>query len=290
MIDVLDQLLVELLTKQVPPFLTAGQVSFHAPDKEWRQFVLGGTEVSVSIYLIELFQNLDLRSNERRPDPVASGVIRRAPNRLNCRYLISAWSPATVTPMTDPAIDEAVVLYDIARVLLDSSPLNAREIYAPGSLPAGFPDDMLGPPLPVSVVPAEPFPKLADFWMRMDTIWKPVVELVVTLPVAYAPRAPVPSVTTVFGEYGTVGQPGLEEVVVIGGVVRLSTSRQPVPGAWARLVELDRSVTANAEGQFVFSGIRRGSYTLEAGAPGHVNGSTPIEVPSVSGGYDVIVT
>jgi len=212
------------------------------------------------------------------------------PARLNCRYLISAWSPVTITPLVQPAIDEAVLLHQVTTVLMEAMPLDAKSIYGTTPLPVGFPDDMLEPPLPVVVAPSEPFDKLADFWMRMDTIWKPVVDLIVTIPVVHAPRLSGPPVTTVFSEYGTELQPNLEELVAIGGVVRLGAGGPPVKSAWVRLVEINKMVITNAAGQFIFDQIRRGSYTLQAGQPGHANISRPVDVPSLSGEYDLVLT
>jgi hypothetical protein len=286
-IDYLDGLLSELFTTRVPG-LTPAQISFNAPDQDWRNLILGMPTIALNVYLVELYQDLERRSNETFSTTVG-GIVqrRRAPERLHCRYLISAWSPAKANPLTDPAIEEAVLLYQVAQVLVDNTPLDATAIYAPGPLPPGFPDDMLEPTLPAVVAPSEPFPKLADFWMRMDTIWKPVIDLIVTMPVAYATRPVGPPVTTLFGEYGTILHPALEELVAIGGVVRLTPSLDPVPGAWVRLVELNRSATSNAAGQFVFTGIRRGSYTLEAGAVAHATVTRAIDVPSLSGEYDL---
>jgi hypothetical protein len=119
----------------------------------------------------------------------------------------------------------------------------------------------------------------------MDTIWKPVVDLVVTLPVVHAPRFSGPPVTTLFSEYGTVDHPDLEELTAIGGVVTLEG--QAVAGAWVRLVELNRTVTTNAAGQFIFEGLRRGSYNLAGGMPGHPDATRAIEVPSLSGEYNL---
>lgn len=287
MIDYLDNLLSELFTTKVPG-LTPAEVSFNAPDQDWRNLIAGMAAIALNVYLVELYQDLDRRSNDTLTTTVG-GIVqrRRTPERLRCRYLISAWSPAKANPLTDPAIEEAVLLYDVAEVLIDNVPLDAAAIYAPGPLPAGFPDDMLEPTLPAVVAPSEPFPKLADFWMRMDTIWRPVVDLIVTMPVAHAVRPVGPRVTTLFAEYGTVGHPALEELVAIGGVVRLTPTDDPVPGAWVRLVELNRTSTSNAAGQFMFTGIRRGSYTLEAGAVSHATVTRPIDVPSLSGEYDL---
>src|SRR5262245_9570349 len=217
------------------------------------------TDLALNLYLAELYENAALRSNERVAQ-LNGGKIEqvRVPARLECRYLISAWSPTKPGPLTTPAQDEAVLLYQVMQVLMDAIPLDAGAIYG-GTLPGGFPPDLAAPPLPAVVAPSEPFPKLADFWMRMDTIWKPVVDLVVTIPVRHEVQPAGPPVTTLIERYGTVEHARLEELIAIGGVVR-TPLEDPVPGAWVRLVELDQTVTANLAGQFVFSGIRRGSY------------------------------
>jgi Pvc16 N-terminal domain/Carboxypeptidase regulatory-like domain len=289
-IDHLDELLRQLFSTQVSG-LVASQIGFNPPDDDWRNQVQGGNTLMLNVYLIELRENAALRSNERFSQLVGGDDVEtRAPARLDCHYLISAWSPVKPTPLVEPAIDEDVLLYGVTRTLMDWIPLDATAIYAPGPVPAGFPDEMLAPPLPAVVAPPETFPKLPDFWMRMDTIWRPVVDLTVTLPVAHAARAAGPPVTTMFGEYGTVEEPALEELVAIGGVVRLSGSNAPVVGAWVRLVEPGQTVTTNIAGQFIFTGIRRGSYTLEAGASGHATQARAIDVPSLSGEYDIFLT
>ena len=286
MIDFLDGLLTRLFSSRIPG-LGPTQISFNAPDATWRGILTGGTDLMLNVYLVELYENVELRSRERFRQVDGTNVTdRRTPARLDCRYLISAWSPTTTNALVDPAVDEAVVLYQVAQVLFETIPLDANAIYAPGTPPAGFPDEMLDPPLPAVVAPEEPFAKLPDFWLRMDTIWKPVVDLIVTLPVVYEPREAGAAVTTLFGEYGVVGLPSLEEVVAVGGVVRLPTT-DPVSGAWVRLVELDRLTTTNAAGQFIFTGIRRGTYTFETGALGHAAVSHTLDVPTLSGAYDL---
>ncbi len=75
--------------------------------------------------------------------------------------------------------------------------------------------------------------------------------------------------------------------MAIGGVVRLTTPPAIVPNASVRLVELDQTVRTNAAGQFIFTGLRRGQYTLEAWAPGRSAVSLPIDVPTLAGEYDI---
>ena len=286
MIDYLDDLLRQLLSTRVP-VLGANQISFSAPDRDWRNTVMGGLATVLDVYLVELYENRDLRSNDRYWQGTGNGQQEvRVPARLDCRYLISAWSPATVTPMVEPAVDEGVLLHEVTTVLMDSVPLDAAAIYGSTPLPVGFPEDMLNPPLPAVVAPLPPFEKLGDFWMRMDTIWKPVVDLVVTLPVVHAPRLSGPPVTTLFAEYAPTGAVSEEELTVIGGLVLLPGG-QPAESAWVRLVELGETVTTNPSGRFIFEGVRRGSYTLQAGLPGHADVTRSVAVPSLSGEYDL---
>jgi hypothetical protein len=288
-IDYLNGLLGRLFTSHSPPGLTASQIGFNAPDDNWRMHVEGMPGIALNVYLTELHEDLTRRSHERVHHTGAASIVEqtRVPARLNCRYLLSAWSPLTVNALTDPAVAEAVLLYQVTQLLMDTIPLDAAAIYPPGALPAGFPPEMLDPPLPAVVVPAAPFDKLPDFWARMDTVWKPVVELIVTLPVPHGVQQAGPPVTTLFAEYRTTSDPALEDRIAIGGVVRLTPTEDPVPDAWVRLVELDWMVTANAAGQFVFTGLARGAYTLEAGAAGHATTSRSVSVPSLSGEYDL---
>src|SRR5262252_729646 len=288
MIDYLDDLLRTLLSTKIPG-LAANQISFSAPDDDWRKTISGSLGNVLDVYLIELYTNAELHSNEifRQGSGINQQSVR-APARLNCRYLISAWSPVSATPLVEPAIEEGVLLHQVTTVLTGALPFDAAAIYAPNPVPAGFPPDMLAPDLPAVVNPTEPFDKLSEFWHRMDTIWKPVVDLVVTIPVVYAPRLTGPPVTTLFSEYGTVDEPDLEEMTVIGGVVTFGGL--PVDRAWVRLVYLDRTVTTGASGEFIFEGIRRGQYTLTGGATGHATVTRAIEVPSLSGEYDLELT
>jgi hypothetical protein len=269
--------------------LTDEWISFDAPDKKWQEGV-PQTHMVLDIYLVEFCENLKYRSNEQFLD---AGHDKRSPTRLDCRYLISAWSHVTSSPMVaaaavSPVSEEAGLLYQVTQVLIDNIPLDPVAIYGRQSLPPFFTPDLVSPPFPAVVAPAEPFNKLADFWMRMDSVWKPVVDLVVTFPVAHPPQVAGPAVTTLVAEVGVVDSPRSEELLAIGGTLRVGSPGQPVPGGWIRLKELGVTVGTNAVGQFVFEGLRRGTYTLEGGAPGQPTASPrQISVPSLSGEYDL---
>ena len=67
----------------------------------------------------------------------------------------------------------------------------------------------------------------------------------------------------------------------ISGVVQ--GADKPVVGATVRLLELDRVQRTGAHGEFSFTGVPKGSYTLFAGADGYAGASKAIDVTGASG-------
>src|SRR5215831_10141740 len=228
MINHLDNVIRHLMLSQVPDLTDESQVRFQPPDDKWRQYVStltvqGNPAMALNVYLIDLRENRKLRSNERVRD-VQNGFVTetQAPQRIDCHYLISAWSPANEGPAVEPTVDEHALLYSVSAALMDTQPFVARAIYAPAPLPAGFPDLIADAQLPTIVLPVEGFIKMAEFWGTMGTThpWKPVVHLVVTLPVAYPTVIAGGMVTTRITEYRQTGKPQTAEVwVQIGGTV-----------------------------------------------------------------------
>jgi Pvc16 N-terminal domain len=358
MIDFLDRTLKSLLESRLP--VTVG---FDVPDLHWRTHVSSTGGNFLNVYLVELRENRKLRSNEvvsRWAGPVLEREM--APARLDCHYVVSAWTPAGIaaTMLVEATVDEQVLLYDAAKVLLDSVPLDVGLLYPAALVPPAPPPEMLEEPLPAVVAPPDGFGKLPDFWMRMDWVWKPVIELIVTVPVVAVARPAGPPVTTLTATYLQNGRPtSAEELLTIGGVVRTDGSRSvpdgattanspfitsataawtqgdvgrqvtgpnippsafvlsvqsavgatlnakatatgaglnlviggpvSVANAWVRVVELDRMVKTNLAGQFIFAPVSRGQYHLESGAAGHAIVSRLVDVPSLSGEYDLLL-
>src|SRR5215471_20999293 len=98
MIDDLDRSVEELLRRELPPALV-GQVaiSFASPDSEFPPASV--TLPAVDLFLYDVRENRELRSTEwifdRRDDGTATR--RRAPVRIDCSYLITAWSSESST-------------------------------------------------------------------------------------------------------------------------------------------------------------------------------------------------
>jgi len=297
MIAAVDVTLRQLFTTRVPGITSNSQVKFQPPDEDWRTYVktlaVGGNPANaLNVYLIDLRENRKLRSNEVARTYQNGDVLETpAPRRVDCHYLISAWSPADVTPALEPTLDEHVLLFNVARALSEHDPFVPADIFAPAPPPPLLVDLVL----PIALLPPEAFPKLAEFWGTMGDKhrWRPCVYLVVTVPIAPQTFPSGPMVTTVLAESRFSGVPSSAEAfAAIGGVVTTGAPAVPVDRAWVELLTTtgDRLQLArtDAGGRFTFSFVRPDSYQLRASSA--TLGVAPpraIDVPSPSGEYDL---
>lgn len=230
MIDQLDKMLVELFKARIPGMSLApprADISLLPPDGKHLQ---GGDALSMvlDVYLADIRENRKLRSNVRTRQgaaPNATEVL--APTRLECHYLISAWSRSTAENAREQALrDEHGLLYDAAAALIRATPLNATEILEPDKI-EDLPEAIRNADLPTEVLPMEGFAKLAEFWglMGSDARWRPLIYLVVTLPVEFEPlptAPPVRSIGTFCRQMEPLDptEPDQEPLFLIGGLVR----------------------------------------------------------------------
>ena len=305
MIDLLNNCLRHLLLAEIDQLTDELQIGFQPPDDAWRSYVStltadGQPANAVNAYLVELRENASLRSNAatRR---TSEGLVLETPmpRRLDCRYLLTAWSPAPQSPAVEPTLDEHALLYQVAEALMRHDPLVPARVYAPDPVPAGTPESFATAELPIRVLPPEGFPKQAEFWgtMGSESRWRPSLELVVTLPVVQTERSVGALVTTRIVEYRRTGELAGEIRVQIGGLVLDATSPlpdgspAPVSGAWVGLEDSAGRLLATAEtdaaGAFDFVGLGRASYRLRTSATGLGEVSRAVSVPSPSGEYDL---
>jgi len=319
MIDYLDALLRQLFKSRVPGLRTPnpvpgqpplavvdGQIGFRAPDDNWRSYVSNLTvnnqsAKAINVYLIDIKENRKLRSNERIRDE-HDGMVFFLPaeQRLDCHYLISAWSPALVNLPADATADDEfltmhALLYQAAAALLRGSPLVPREIFAPGPLPPFFPLTIADAQLPTMVLPGDGFVKLAEFWAGMGTKhgWLPTLYVTITIPVVMdAELAGFPISARVMDS--GLGGTGLADrwVEIRGQVVNAATHPPtPVADAWVRLEEIGgiplRQVTTDGNGNYIFDKLQAGSYRVYVRAQGFAPKIQQIDVPASSGDYTI---
>ena len=297
MIALVDETLRRLFTTKVSGITSNTQVRFQPPDEDWRTYVKtltvsGNPANALNVYLVDLRENRKLRSNDREAGTNGfDATATPAPRRVDCHYLVSAWSPADVTPALEPTLDEHALLYRVTHTLADHDPLVPDEVFPPAPTPAPLKDEVL----PIVLLPSEGFNKIAEFWGTMGDKhrWKPSVYLVVTVPITPTTFPAGPPVTTLATDTrvrdlaATAGR-----MAAIGGVVRTGVPLAPVIGAWVELLTITgerlQLARTDADGRFTFAAVIEGAYQLRASSAGL--GATPlrsIDVPSPTGEYDM---
>jgi hypothetical protein len=298
MLNLLDELMREVVLGGTS-LLNAAQVRFQPPDAQLRSDVVSLNQMVLDFYLVELRENRKLRSNERL-ETVQDGFVflEQAPERVDCHYLVSAWSPAQIAPGIEPTVDEHALLYESMTALILASPFTPARVYAPADprlaqWPAAFRDFEL----PTEAVTPEGFGKLSEFWTTMgqDARWKPVIHLVVTIPIALVKEMAGALVTSAIGVYQHGSDASASEAwISVGGHVRApgSGGSQDVESAWVRIETEPGGVpvgfaTTDADGRFIFERLAPGTYRIRTGATGHGPIDRVVDIPSETGEYDL---
>ena len=185
MINDLDSTLRTLLKRELPPSLASQvSISFDPPDDQFPP--QGITLPAIDLFLYDVRENHDLRSNEWSVSRDSSGVARRSLPlvRIDCSYLITAW-PSKGTPT--PTEDEHRLLGETIMVLLRFS-----------TLPAEVLQGQLGDqelPLPTSVLQPGQLQSLGEFWQALGGKPKAALNYTVTIAVQPFETVEVPLVT-----------------------------------------------------------------------------------------------
>jgi hypothetical protein len=304
MLDPVNEIIRDLIQSRVPALAGPTQVGFEPPDDQWKATAHSSGEDRLNIYLYEIREDLKYRSNERTRS-FQDGWLNesRTPERIDCHYLITAWSPMTFSAgSVEPTRDEHRLLYAVLAVLMRNRPLTPADVYAPGvvipsgqtlaSVPAEIRDDSL----PLEAALADQIRDLGDFWGSMKVVWRPTIGLTVTIPVVPGePDTQTAPVTTLGVNWLQQNAPAsLETWFSIGGRALTGAGDTPVPNTWVvihglspEVVQVNRRVLSRADGSFIFGRLRAGQYHLRAVAAGFGDIGRDIDIPSPSGEYDM---
>lgn len=173
MINDLDETLAHLLHTSLPAeWADQVQVSFAAPDN---QFPPQSVSLpAIDLFLYDIRENLDLRSNERQLHRQADGsvVAIPAPVRVDLSYLVTAWPSSSIT---DPWEDEHRLLGEVMRALL-------RHRVIPREMLKGeLAEQDIAPPV-TSLQPGR-LQSLGEFWQSLGGRPKVALSYMVTLSV-----------------------------------------------------------------------------------------------------------
>lgn len=300
MIHELDNMLRDLLVAEIPELASEAQVSFRPPDDDWRTEVLNLQQLALNLYLVDLRENRKLRSNAqvRVGEQDGQVIYDLAPARVDCHYLITAWSPAQPGPAVEPTLDEHRLIYQTMAVLVNAQPLNPLRVYEGNGPLLNTLPDLFKSDLPSQVLPVEGFIKQPEFWGTMGNNhrWRPAIYLVVTLPLALVIPPAGPMVTTpaaTLARSDRAGHP--DQLYTIGGRVidATQTPAVPVAGAWVQLGDAAgtalRSTYTDQDGRFILQNLVAGAYELAWRAQGFpIPTPRPVIVPAPTGEYDLV--
>ena len=179
MFDDLDNTLQQLLKRELPPTLVSQlTITFAAPDAQFPPTTVALP--AIDLFLYDVRENRDLRNNEwvieRRSDGTATKT--RAPVRVDCSYLITAWASAG---SNTPTQDEHHLLGEVMKVLLRFPTIPSATLQ--GSLQGQE------PPLPATSLQPGRLQNISDFWQTLGG--RPRAALTFMVTIGVTPEAPV---------------------------------------------------------------------------------------------------
>ena len=278
MFDLLDKTLEKLLDEPrigAPfPELLNADASFVTPEKGYSY-----TQETVNLFLYETKENRELRDAE----PILEqrngmSVRRRPPLRVDCTYLVTAWSKQTLAAkvaaehrLLGQALNWLSRFPEIPEAYLVASGLTGQ-VFAP----------------PTLVAQMDPVKNAGEFWSALGIAPRPFFNLVVTVALDLDRAFEAPIVTTLTSSYHPGDPASAEMRILIGGTV-YDSAGNPVPRAWVQIEPAGPAQFTDAGGRFIFADVeRRTGLTLRARAPGlGSTARTGVEIPSVTRDYDL---
>jgi hypothetical protein len=245
----------------------------------------------VDLFLYDVRENVDLRSNEPVIELNGLFKIHRPPLRMACSYLVTAWPVGGA----ELPLQEHRLLSQVLQVL-------SRYPTIPGPPRTFLKGSLVGqePPLPMVTAWVDPQKNLSEFWTAVGNKLRPSLTVTVTIgmPVFKPEEAEeAPMVITEHVRLGERTSPEeekikpetLDEFYRIGGQVT-DSSNAPVAEAAVTLIELNRTTKTGADGRYSLGKIASGTYTLRVQSATAVL-EVDITVPAPAGSnYNVQLT
>ena len=300
MLQLVDALIRQHLVNEIAG-LTANEVGFEPPNDAWRQRLGLGDRTLVNVYLADLRENRTLRRASPRRDVAGREVFETAPPlRVDCHYLLSAWSPAASGQPVEPTLEEHALLGEVIAAFAEAEPFSFARVFAIPGVPAAVPAAIAEDALPFVLLPVEGFDRLSDFWGTMGETApsRPVVYLVVTVPFLRTTRAAGGIVTTLSADYRATGALAGERLHTVGGFVGDGAAPLPdgtpaaVPDAFVELLTATGRRLAmrrtGPDGRFVFDRLPGGSYEIRSTHSDLGIRTLQVMIPSATGSYDLV--
>ncbi len=271
MIDEIDEVLRQLLVRELPVKNGEIDIKFDQPKREWSGRL---SRPTLNLFLHRIQENQKLRQTqpmwETRHNPDGSFSQRRKPVRVDLHYMITAWA-------TDPEDEHRLLGRAISSLF--------RHEYLPSDmLPPSLQDQPV--PIPIMIAKQDELQDTSLMWSAMDNEMRPSMACVITLAVNPYQFYETPLVRTrelIVGQSPTPPlrqlepDAGIERFWTVGGRLR---SRQPIHALRMVLVEQGLDIPLQTDGYFIVPHLRQGEYTLQITDDGQPARRFSIAVPS----------
>ncbi len=266
-----------------PVDLRNADISFITPDKNYNP----GT-ATINLFLFSVTENREQRDPEPiiEMDNTGSYVRRRPPIRVDCTYLVTAWSHLS----SQLKIQEEHKLLALALAWISRYP----------TIPSGMLQGSLSTqPLlpPVKTAQVEERINLSEFWNALGIAPRAAFTVTVTISMELAVSTfeGEPVVTKEIKIHKLTAPETLGPLLIdqfeIAGTVRDAALETPIKNAVVTIVELGWTFTTLDDGHFTFSILEAGNFNLKVTAAGYSQANLAITVPgTVLNSYDVQMT
>jgi hypothetical protein len=271
MFDDLDSTLKAILDDPGAPLeLRNADVSFETPDRNFTP-----AQATINLFLYDVRENRELRD----PVPVTelvgtSFVRRRPPLRVDCMYLVTAWSN-----QVGPARNA-----EEHRLLAQALLWLSRFPVVPSTFLVG---SLIGQPMPppAMVAQVDGTKNAGEFWTALGSPPRPGFYLLVTIALQLQVERPEgPPVISKEIRMVDKANPAivLADTFEIAGVITEAATLDPIADALITMMETGRSTRSAVDGRFRFTELPAGSYTLRTEAAGFGTEAKSIDVPAPS--------
>jgi hypothetical protein len=282
MINDLDGVLKKILDDaNAPAGLRDAEKSFVIPKSNYAP-----GKPTVNLYLYDVHENRVLRNPQPIIERSGDSVIRKIPPlRVDCSYILTTYSAKE----EEKQPDEEHRLLSEALLWLSRFPY-IPEKYLPNEWTDENDTAYQMFPLFMLVAQMDGVKQAGEFWAAMESPPRPAITVTVTIAMDLqkAIDEGPPVVTKEIHLIPNENAASEEHWFEIGGKVTDKNTSDPIESAQIIIVEWGWKVKTNTEGQFCFSNIEAGSYTLNVTATGYITVDKPIVVPNVvPNAYDI---
>jgi hypothetical protein len=266
MIHQLDETIRKLVLKRGNLSADSITVSFDQPTGDW---AAGLTRPTVDLYLYDIRENTELRSQEWIMERDDYGRVSRrpAPLRYDLSYLVTVWTQNQVE-------DEHAILWRVLGAL-SGAPVLGVDLLEPS---------LRDQPYPVVTRTAQPsraIENLPDLWGVMENQLRPSINYVVTLAMEREVAFTAPLVISRRTDLLLSESPMVTRTAVfdIGGVVYAGKEGAAINGVSVVVLDSSQECVTDRFGRFRLSNLTEGSHTLKVSVDGR-SAEHSVVVPS----------